>query len=192
MSLFMNDNENKIEQEQNQKDRTRYAKGLSLIQIMFLLAVLGIVLYGALNWLGKKEAAPTVTFKTIGGEEISTASLQGKVVLINFWATSCGPCKEEMPQLITTYNKYKDSGVELVAVAMHYDPAQQVQRYAQEHALPFKVAVDVDGKVATAFGEVTLTPTTFLIDKQGQIIKRFTGTPEFPELHKLLEDTLAA
>jgi len=113
-------------------------------------------------------------------------------VLVNFWATSCGPCKEEMPQLITTYNKYKASGVELVAVAMHYDPAQQVQRYAQEHALPFKVAVDVDGKLATAFGEVTLTPTTFLIGKQGQIIKRFTGTPEFPELHKLLEDTLAA
>ena len=63
----MSDSENKVDQESNQKDRTRYAKGLSLIQIMLLLALLGIVLYGALNWL-KKETAPAVTFKTISGE----------------------------------------------------------------------------------------------------------------------------
>lgn len=187
----MSNEENKIEQESNQKDRTRYAKGLSLIQIMLLLATLGIVLYVALNWM-KKETAPAVTFKTISGQEISAASLHGKVVLVNFWATSCGPCKEEMPQLIATYNKYKANGLELVAVAMSYDPPQQVQRYAQDYALPFKVTSDVDGKLASAFGEVSVTPTTFLIDKRGQIIKRYTGIPEFPALHKLLEDTLAA
>ena len=187
----MSDSENKVDQESNQKDRTRYAKGLSLIQIMLLLALLGIVLYGALNWL-KKETAPAVTFKTISGEEITTASLHGKVVLVNFWATSCGPCKAEMPQLTATYNKYKANGLELVAVAMSYDPPQQVQHYAQDYALPFKVAVDVDGKLASAFGEVSMTPTTFLIDKHGQILKRYTGTPEFPALHKLLEDSLSA
>ncbi len=188
----MNDIENKTEQESNQKDRTRYAKGLSLIQIMLLLALLGIVLYGALSWLGKKETAPSVTYKTIRGEEITTASLHGKVVLVNFWATSCGPCKEEMPQLTATYNKYKANGLELVAVAMSYDPPQQVQHYVKDYALPFKVALDGDGKLANAFGEVNLTPTTFLINKHGQIIKRYTGMPDFPALHKLLEESLSA
>lgn len=187
----MNNAENKTENEPKQKDRTRYAKGLSLIQIMFLLAALGIAMYGALSWM-KKETVPIVTFKTINGEEITTASLQGKVVLVNFWATSCGPCKEEMPQLTATYNKYKANGLEVVAVAMSYDQPQQVQHYAKDYALPFKVSLDSDGKLASAFGEVKVTPTTFLIDKHGHILKRFTGILEFPALHKLLEDSLSA
>lgn len=187
----MNNIENKTDQESTQKDRTRYAKGLSLIQIMLILALLGIALYGGLNWL-KKETAPAVTFKTLNGEEITTASLRGKVVLVNFWATSCGPCKEEMPQMIATYNKYQANGLELVAVAMSYDLPQQVQHYAQDYALPFKVALDTNGVVATAFGDVKLTPTIFLIDKEGMIVKRYTGVPEFSALHQLLEISLAA
>lgn len=171
--------------------KSRYAPGLTLIQIMLLLAVLGIVLYLALSYF-KKEPAPAVTFKTISGEQITSASLRGKVVLVNFWATSCNSCVQEMPQMVETYNKYKDRGLEFVAVAMHYDPPNYVLNYAQTRQLPFKVALDIDGAVAKSFGDVALTPTTFLIDKDGLILKRYVGIPEFSALHEMLEASLPA
>ena len=171
--------------------KSRYAPGLTLIQIMFLLAVLGIAIYIALSFF-KKEPAPAVIFKTISGEQITPASLRGKVVLVNFWATSCTSCIEEMPQMVETYNKYKGRGLEFIAVAMSYDPPNYVLNYAQTRQLPFKVALDTDGAAAKSFGDVALTPTTFLIDKDGVILKRYVGIPKFSTLHEMLEAALPA
>ncbi len=165
--------------------------GLTIIQTMTLLAILGVALFFALS-LFKKEAAPAVTFKTLNGEQITTASLKGKVVLVNFWATSCSTCIAEMPEMVETYKKYQARGLEFIAVAMNYDPPNYVLNYAQTRELPFKVALDTDGSAAKSFGDVKLTPTTFLIDKDGNIVKRYVGTPEFPALHQLLEKSLAA
>ena len=80
------------------KSSSRYPTGLSLIKSMSLLALLGLALLAALS-LFKKEAAPAVTFNTLSGEHITTASLHGKVVLVNFWATSCSTCVQEMPRI---------------------------------------------------------------------------------------------
>ena len=154
---------------------------------MFVIAGLAGAAYVALN---SKTSAPDVTFLGIHGEKISQASLRGKVVMVNFWATSCVTCVAEMPQMIETYNKYKSQGLELVAVAMKYDPANYVLNYAETRKLPFKVALDVTGDAAKAYGDVALTPTTFVIDKEGKIIKRYVGEPEFQSLHKLLEKAL--
>jgi peroxiredoxin len=96
-----------------------------------------------------------------------------------------------MPELIATYNKYKSRGYETVAVAMSYDPPSYVVNFAQTRQLPFKVAIDNTGVVARDWGEVKLTPTTFLVNKRGEIIKRFVGTPNFAELHQLIEKLLA-
>ena len=170
----------------------RYPTGLSLIKSMTLLALLGLALLAAINLFNKKEPAPAVSFKNINGEQISLQSLRGKVVMVNFWATSCSTCVQEMPQMVETYNKYKDRGFEFIAVAMSYDPANYVLNFAQTRQLPFKVALDVDGEAAKSFGDVKLTPTTFLIDKDGNIIKRYVGIPEFPALHQLLDSALAA
>jgi peroxiredoxin len=135
--------------------------------------------------------APDVTFISIKGDKISTESLRGKVVVVNFWATSCVTCVKEMPQLVQTYEKYKAQGLELVAVAMQYDPPNYVLNFTETRQLPFTVAIDSAGDIARQFGDVTLTPTTFLIDKNGKIIKRYVGEPEFPVLHKLIEKELA-
>ena len=94
--------------------------------------------------------------------------------------------------MVETYNKYKDRGFEFIAVAMSYDPANYVLNYSQTRQLPFKVALDVNGEAAKSFGDVKLTPTTFLIDKNGNIIKRYVGIPEFPALYQLLDSALAA
>jgi peroxiredoxin len=158
---------------------------------MAILAVLGLVLFFALSLL-KREPAPVATFNTLQGEQLSTSALRGKVVLVNFWATSCGSCIAEMPQMVGTFNKYREQGFELVAVAMSYDPPQYVQNYAETRQLPFKVALDANGSNAKAFGDVQLTPTAFLIDKEGNIIKRFVGVPDEAGLHKLIEKALAA
>lgn len=94
--------------------------------------------------------------------------------------------------MVATYNKYKDQGLDFVAVAMQYDPPNYVVNYAQTRQLPFKVALDTDASAARAFGDVQLTPTTFVIDKNGKIIKQYVGEPDFGQLHRLLEKELAA
>jgi peroxiredoxin len=156
--------------------------------IALALAGLAAVAYVSLS---ARSSAPDVTFVGIDGEQITSQSLRGKVVMVNFWATSCTTCVAEMPQMVETYNKYKARGLEFVAVAMKYDPPEYVNNFARTRQLPFKVALDASGAAAKAYGDVALTPTTFVIDKQGKIIKRYVGEPEFESLHKLLEQALA-
>ncbi|QNM96633.1 peroxiredoxin family protein [Chitinimonas koreensis] len=134
--------------------------------------------------------APAVQYTSIKGQQTSQAALKGKVVLVNFWATSCTGCMAEMPKLVDTHRKYAKQGFETVAVAMSYDPPNYVAAYTEKAQLPFFVALDVDGGIARRFGEVQLTPTTFLIDKHGRIVQRYLGEPDFNQLHALIEEKL--
>ena len=134
---------------------------------------------------------PSVTLTTIEGEQLTPERLRGKVVLVNFWATSCATCVEEMPKLVETWRKHRDRGFETVAVAMRYDPPNYVLRYAERNALPFKVALDPVGAAARAFGNVELTPTTFVVDRRGTIVKRYVGEPDFAELDRIIAGKLA-
>jgi peroxiredoxin len=138
------------------------------------------------------EKAPDVTFISIAGDKISTADLRGKVVMVNFWATSCTTCVKEMPAMVDTYNKFKGQGLEFVAIAMQYDPPNYVVNFTETRKLPFTVALDAGGDIARSFGDVTLTPTTFVIGKDGSILKRYVGEPDFAEVHALLGKALAA
>ncbi len=158
------------------------------------LAVFVVLTIGGIGYfsLSARQPAPDVTFTSITGEKISAQSVRDTVVMVNFWGTSCTTCVAEMPQMTETYNKFKDKGLEFVAVAMQYDPPNYVLNFAQTRSLPFKVALDVKGDLAKAFGDVKMTPTTFVIDKDGNIIKRYLGAPEFTQLHQLLEQALAA
>lgn len=155
--------------------------------LLVAAAAAGFVLYSA--FFGK-TAAPPVTFVSLQGEKITTADLRGKVVLVNFWATDCPTCVKEMPDIVKTYNKYRAQGFETIAVAMKHDPPNYVLNYTEKNALPFKVALDPQGELARAFGEVKLTPTTFIIDRRGNIVNRILGEPDFARLHALLEEKL--
>jgi peroxiredoxin len=135
--------------------------------------------------------APESSFVLMDGSKQTTADLRGKVVLVNFWATSCTTCVAEMPKLVSTYEKYRERGFETVAVAMSYDPPSYVVNFTETRKLPFKVAFDNTGAVATAWGDVRLTPTTYLVDKRGEIVKRYVGEPDFADLHRLIEELLA-
>lgn len=143
-----------------------------------------------LGGCGTRDVAPASTFVLIDGTQTTTADLKGKVTLVNFWATTCVSCVKEMPMLTDTYNKFKDRGYETVAVAMSYDPPAWVLNFAQTRQLPFKVALDNTGELARNWGDVKVTPTTYLVDKQGHIVKRYVGQPDMAALHKLIEELL--
>ncbi|WP_322993875.1 TlpA disulfide reductase family protein [Limnohabitans sp.] len=136
------------------------------------------------------ERAPESSFVLLDGTTLTSKQLQGKVSLVNFWATSCTTCVAEMPELVATHQKFKDRGFDTVAVAMSYDPPSYVVNFAQTRQLPFKVAIDNTGAVARVWGDIKLTPTTFLVNKRGVIVKRFVGTPDFVELHQLIDKLL--
>ncbi len=158
---------------------------------LILAAVVGAAIaFAAFALWNARPAAPQVTFVSLQGEKITTASLRGKVVLVNFWATGCVTCIKEMPDITATYKKYRAQGFETIAVAMRHDPPNYVLNFVDKNKLPFTVALDPMGDLAKAFGEVKLTPTTFVIDKQGKVVTRILGEPDFAKLHALLEEKL--
>ncbi|CQR34741.1 Putative thioredoxin (fragment) [Thiomonas arsenitoxydans] len=114
-----------------------------------------------------------------------------QVYLVNFWATSCATCIKEMPKMVKTYERFKGRDFEFIAVDMSYDPLPYVTDYTSTRHLPFEVAKDVGGRLAREFYDVRLTPTTFLVDKQGNIVKRILGEPDFSELDRLIQHELA-
>lgn len=151
-----------------------------------------LVAGGAAVFLGTgTAAAPESTFVLLDGSKKTTTDLKGKVTLVNFWATSCTTCVAEMPHIVETYDKYKSRGYETLAVAMSYDPPSYVVNYAETRKLPFSVAIDNTGAVAKAWGDVQITPTTYIVNKRGEIVKRYVGQPDFAELHQLIERLLA-
>ena len=157
--------------------------------IVFTIVAACAVLAGILL-LGGKDTAPDSTFVLLDGSKKPTADLRGQVSLVNFWATSCVTCVAEMPEMVRTYEKYKGRGFSTVAVAMQYDPPSYVVNFVNTRKLPFDVAIDNTGAVAKAWGEVQLTPTTYLLNKRGEIVKRFVGNPNFAELHVLIDKLL--
>lgn len=163
----------------------------SWLKIVALLMVVALAAIAYLS-IAKKEVIPDVTFVNLQGKKITSQDLRGKVVMINFWATSCATCIKEMPEMVETFNKYHAQGLEFVAVAMVYDPANYVLNFVETRKLPFTVALDTQGELAKSFGDIKLTPTTLVIDKDGHVIKKYVGEPDFPVLHQLLEKALAA
>lgn len=158
--------------------------GIVITIVAFCALVIGIIFFN------HKTQAPDSTFVLLDGSKKQTTDLRGQVALVNFWATSCVTCVAEMPEVIRTYEKYKSKGFSTIAVAMQYDPPSYVVNFANSRKLPFDVAIDNTGAVAKSWGEVQLTPTTYLLNKRGEIVKRFVGAPDFAELHDLIDKLL--
>lgn len=162
-------------------------------RILSVGATVLILAMGALAyWRSGTTPAPQSRFVLLDGSSQTTADLRGRVTLVNFWATSCTSCVAEMPKVVATYEKYQAQGFDTVAVAMQYDPPSYVVNFVQTRKLPFKIAIDNTGTVAQAWGDVRLTPTTYIVNKRGEIVKRYVGEPDFAELHRLIEKLLAA
>lgn len=136
------------------------------------------------------QPAPQLDFPSINGEMITPAQYRGQVLLVNFWATSCSTCVKEMPKLVGTHQKYHQRGLRTIALAMQYDNLAYVRKFAESRQLPFDVAFDAQGTLAKAFDQVSVTPTTYLINRQGQIVKMYVGEFSFAQLHADIEHAL--
>jgi peroxiredoxin len=145
----------------------------------------------SLGACGAREAAPDVEYVLLDGARVRTAAWRGRVVLVNFWATTCAVCVREMPQIVATHRQFHDRGFDTVAVAMRYDPPASVALYAESRRLPFGVAIDNTGVIARAYGDVQATPTSFLLDKRGAVARRIVGEPDFVALHRQIDELLA-
>ena len=164
----------------------KFSIGKALVAL--LVVTLAITAYMA---FGRTKAVPDATFVLRSGQKLTTTDLRGKVYLVDFWATSCATCIKEMPQMIQTYNKFKGANFDFIAIAMKYDPPEYVTNYTDTRRLPFRIVMDADGSLAHKFFDVQMTPTTYLVDKNGRILKRFLGEPDFAALDGMIRDALA-
>lgn len=160
--------------------------------ILGLAAAIAIGAAALWQFQGAAQAAPNVAFTDLQGQTVTTQDLRGKVVLVKFWATSCTTCVAQMPDTIRHYQELKARGFDTIAVAMQYDPPNYVKNYTETRRLPFPVVIDAQGKLAKAFGDVQLTPTAFLIDKHGNIIKRYLGNYDEQAFMATVEKALAS
>jgi peroxiredoxin len=150
------------------------------------IGVFAVLLVGALAFLwfspsGLKQA-PKVTVTTLDHGKISLDKYRGRPVLVTFWATTCPGCVAEMPHLVELHKELAPQGLAIVGIAMSYDPPEQVQEMVKQKQLPYTVALDTDGAAAKAFGGVKLTPTSFLIDPQGRIVKQKLGEMDMKQV----------
>lgn len=141
----------------------------------FLLLVLLAVFYLWFSPSGVQPAPSVAMTELNGGQKIDLADLRGHPVLVTFWATSCPGCVAEMPHLIKLYNDLEPRGFRMISVAMSYDQPNHVLEMQKQKHIPYPIVWDSIGKISKAFGSVTLTPTHFLINPQGEIVQHKIG-----------------
>ena len=137
--------------------------------------------------------APAFTVRNLKGNRVQLADHKGKVVILNLWATWCGPCRMEMPGMENLYRRYRSEGLEILAVSLDKGSSDKVQVFTDEYRLSFPVLLDSDGQVERQYHAHTI-PTTFVIDKKGMIVAEVDGAKnwESEETFKALEFLLKA
>jgi len=150
---------------------------------LFAFALLGTLTY---LWFAPDglKTSPDISLMTLKGEEIQLASLQGKPVLVTFWATTCSTCIKELPHLIELYEELAPRGLVIIGIAMDYDPPNLVLAMSKARNIPYPIALDIHADAARAFGKVRLTPTSFLIAPDGRIVYQKTGTMNMASLRE--------
>lgn len=156
----------------------------------FIIAAFVIVLFFSIAflWFGPSglQPAPEISFQTITGKKIDLKSLKGKPVLVTFWATNCPGCIKEMPHLIELYHELHDKGLEIIGVAMPYDRPDHVLEMHKRKNIPYPIALDIKGEAVRAFGNVRLTPSSFLINPEGTIVKHKIGEMDMKKIHSMI------
>jgi cytochrome c biogenesis protein CcmG/thiol:disulfide interchange protein DsbE len=137
----------------------------------------------------KRNKAPEFELKDAMGRAVKLADYKGKVVLLNFWATWCGPCKIEIPWFVEFEQKYKDRGFAVLGVAMDEEGWELVKPYVEKHQINYRMVVGND-VVAQKYGGVDSLPTSFIIDKEGRIAATHVGLVSRRDYQKDIDELL--
>jgi peroxiredoxin len=147
---------------------------IAVAALAFLFSCSSSATVGAVRPVKERKPAPDFTLKDASGASVKLSDYRGKVVLLNFWATWCGPCKMEIPWFIEFQQQFKDQGFTVLGVAMDDDGWQSVKPYVAERKVNYRVLLG-DDAVSTRYGGVDSLPTTFVIDQQGRIASAHVG-----------------
>lgn len=160
-----------------------------------LIALFAVVLITGLGYLWLAPAGlarvPDIQVTTLKGERISLAELHGQPLLVNFWATTCPGCIKEMPHLVELYQELSPRGFEVIGIAMAYDPPNRVIALSEDRNIPYPIALDINNDAARAFGDVRLTPSSFLIAPDGRVVHQKTGEIDMAKVRSLVSSMLA-
>ena len=126
-----------------------------------------------LRFFRDPKPAPAFTLKDLDGRDITSASLRGKVVIVNFWATWCGPCRAEIPDLVALQQKYKDT-LQVIGVSEDEAGVDVVKRFAAEHAVNYPVAM-MTPEIEKLFPGISALPTSFILDRESRIVQKHVG-----------------
>ena len=163
-----------------------YSFGMKKYNILVLSVILA-----ALFWLpalpaGAEEEPPDLSLVTIDGQPWKLSDHKGRVVIINFFATWCGPCRKEVPDLVELQEKHGEKGLTIIGLAYNSDPAE-VSKFAQKYKINYPVAIYGKDQVQ-AYGGVSAVPTTFLVDRKGKVAAGSEGLiPKAVLEEKILE-----
>jgi len=133
--------------------------------------------------------APNFSLKSTDGSTFELAKLKGKVVVVNFWATWCGPCRSEIPGFLEVYRQYKSKGLEIVGVSLDRGGWSEVRPFVEKYKVSYPVVVG-DGNLADAYGGIEAIPTTFVVDKKGNIVNKHLGYLNKAAFEKMIKDLL--
>lgn len=158
--------------------------------VRFLPHLVTLIALLTLAACSTQRPAPEVELEMLDGSQQSLSEFTDGPVLLTFWATTCPGCIEEIPLLETLQKDYGDQGLTVLGVAMSYDPRKQVEELVERRNLGYPIALDSDGRVAQAFGDVRLTPTSFLISPEGKIVYQKIGVIEMENVRGRIEAML--
>jgi peroxiredoxin len=140
-----------------------------------------------INPIKGNKKAPDFSLKDLNGKKFEMKQFKGKVIFLNFWATWCGPCKEEMPGLEVLHRQFKEKNFVLLTISVDYEGMKPVREFIDKHQYTFPVLLDPKSETLDPF-EVKGIPTTFLVDKNGRMIGKAIGSRDWksPEVMSLL------
>ena len=139
-----------------------------------ILALCALLCCSCLTSFAEKQPAPGWELKNLAGQPVKLSDFEGKVVLLNFWATWCPPCRDEIPDLVSLQQQYSPRGLVVVGIAMDGKGAAIVQPFAKKMEINYPLVIG-DQKTAEAYGGIEALPTTFIIDRKGNVVAQQKG-----------------